>query len=175
MSDLQLLETERLVLSGWRMNQVDDLLRLHGDIRVAQYLDTDGRPWDRVKCTARLALWRDNFASQRMGKLRVERRQDGVLVGRAGFGLHGERAEPEIGYAMFPEFQGNGYATEAASALRDWIFRETDWMYFLGFADMRNAPSLAVLTRIGMVRTHIGELDGQPVQFHIMHRGQLAA
>lgn len=175
MSELDLLETERLVLSGWRMDQVDDLVRLHGDESVARYLDADGAPWDRAKCEARVALWCDNFARHRMGKLRVRRKSDGVLVGRAGFGLHGTRGEPEIGYAMFPEFQGQGYATEAAKALRDWLFRETDWMYFLGFADVRNGPSLAVLNRIGMVPTHVGLLNGQAAQFHIMHKGQLAA
>ncbi len=39
----------------------------------------------------------------------------------------------------YPEHWGNGYATEAAAALRDWIFRETDWDHFIGFADVRNA------------------------------------
>ncbi|HTN61321.1 MAG TPA: GNAT family N-acetyltransferase [Devosia sp.] len=175
MSELNLIESERLVLSGWTMDQVDDLVRLHGDPAVTRYLEGDGAPWDRAKCTARVALWCNNFGSTRMGKLRVRRKSDGVLVGRAGFGLHGERSEPEIGYAMFPEHHGKGYATEAANALRDWIFRETDWMYFLGFADVRNAPSLAVLTKIGMVRTHVAELRGRSVQFHIMHKGQLAA
>jgi RimJ/RimL family protein N-acetyltransferase len=175
MSGLDLIETERLVLSGWEAHQVDDLMRLHGDARVSRYLDADGMPWSREKCESRIVLWRDNFASRRMGKLRVRRKSDGVLVGRAGFGLHGDREEPEIGYAMYPEFQGNGYATEAASALRDWLFRETDWMYFLGFADPRNGPSLAVLTRIGMVRTHVGMLGGHRAQFHIMHKGQLQA
>ena len=175
MSGLDLIGTERLVLSGWTMDQVDDLLRLHGNPDVSRYLKGDGSAWTRGECEARIALWRDNFASHRMGKLRVRRKSDGVLVGRAGFGLHGERGEPEIGYAMFPEYHGNGYATEAARALRDWIFRETDWMYFLGFADVRNAPSLAVLTKIGMVRTHVAGVDGQQTQFHIMHKGQLAA
>ena len=175
MSELTLLETNRLVLSGWSADQVDDLLRLHGNPDVSRYLKGDGAPWTRADCVARVALWRDNFASHRMGKLRVTRRSDGVLLGRAGFGLHGERGEPEIGYALFPEYHGNGYATEAAGALRDWLFAETDWMYFLGFADVRNAPSLAVLSRIGMVRTHVGLVDGQQTQFHIMHKGQLSA
>jgi [ribosomal protein S5]-alanine N-acetyltransferase len=173
MSDLSLIETERLVLGGWRADQLDDLVRLHGDPQVARYLDQEGTPWSRDKAAARLATWIDNFERHRMGKLRVTRKSDGALVGRAGFGLHGERAEPEIGYAMFPQYHGKGYASEAAAALRDWIFRDTEWMYFLGFADIRNAPSLAVLSKIGMVRTHVGELDGQACQFHIMHKGML--
>ena len=38
MSSLDLFETERLVLSGWRMDQVDDLVRLHGNPDVSRYL-----------------------------------------------------------------------------------------------------------------------------------------
>lgn len=173
MSELTLLETDRLTLSGWRMDQVDDLVRLHGDERVSRYLDGNGAPWSMEKSAERVALWIDNFAKHRMGKLRVTRKSDGAMVGRAGFGLFGPAGEPEIGYAMFPAHHGNGYATEAASALRDWIFRETDWMYFLGFADIRNAPSLRVLEKIGMVRTHVAELDSQPCQFHILHKGMV--
>ncbi|WP_108395651.1 GNAT family N-acetyltransferase [Devosia submarina] len=170
MNDLRLFETDRLILSGWREDQLDDLLALHGDPRVARYLDADGRPWSLEKAEARLAVWRDNFAQHRMGKLRLVRKSDGVFIGRAGFGLFGDKGEPEIGYALLPAYHGQGYATEAASGLRDWIFRETDWDYFLGFADVRNSASLAVLARIGMEKTHVGILDNQECQFHILRK-----
>ncbi len=45
MTDLDLLETDRLVLSGWRRDQIDDLVRLHGDPIVARYLTGHGEPW----------------------------------------------------------------------------------------------------------------------------------
>jgi RimJ/RimL family protein N-acetyltransferase len=170
MSDLALFETDRLVLSGWRADQLGDLIALHGDPLVARYLDADGQPWSRSKAEARLAIWMDNFARHRMGKLRLIRKSDGAFVGRAGFGLFGDRQEPEIGYALLPAFHGQGYATEAASGLRDWLFRETDWTYFLGFADVRNTASLAVLGRIGMEKTHVAVIDDQPCQFHIMRK-----
>lgn len=170
MSDLALFETDRLVLSGWRADQLGDLIALHGDALVARYLDADGQPWNSSKAEARLAIWMDNFAQHRMGKLRLIRKCDGAFVGRAGFGLFGDKGEPEIGYALLPTFHGQGYATEAASGLRDWLFRETDWTYFLGFADVRNTASLAVLGRIGMERTHVAVIDDQACQFHIMRK-----
>ena len=170
MNSLELFETDRLVLSGWREDQLDDLLALHGDPLVARYLDADGQPWSREKAAARLAIWRDNFAQHRLGKLRLTRKSDGAFIGRAGFGLFGNKEEPEIGYALLPEFHGQGYATEAARGLRDWIFRETKWDYFLGFADVRNTASLAVLGRIGMEKTHVAVIDEQPCQFHIMRK-----
>ena len=38
MNDLDLIETNRLVLSGWRADQIEDLVRLHGDPVVARLL-----------------------------------------------------------------------------------------------------------------------------------------
>jgi ribosomal-protein-alanine N-acetyltransferase len=171
MSDLTLLETDRLVLSGWRPDQIEDLYRLHGDPIVARYLKDHGQPWTKEEMDEALAHWIDLFETQRMGKLRVTRKSDGVLVGRCGFGVYGADRVPEIGYSLYPEHWGNGYAFEAASALRDWYFRETDRPFFLGMADVRNESSLKVLRRIGMTETHVDHNeDGHYVQFFIYPR-----
>lgn len=170
MSEDLLFETERLRLGGWRADQIDDLMRLHGDPVVARYLKGHGQPWTREEAEESLKLWIELYATQRLGKLRVTRKTDGVLVGRAGYGIYPPTGEPEIGYALYPEHWGNGYAFEAASGLRDWLFRQTDWDHFIGMADVRNAPSLAILTAIGMTRTHVEADDHGNVQFHILNR-----
>lgn len=159
MTDLTLLETDRLVLSGWRADQIDDLYRLHGDPVVARYLTEHGKPWTKEEMNSALAHWIMLFERQQMGKLRVTRKSDGVLVGRCGFGVEGVEEIPEIGYSLFPEFWGNGYVYEAASGLRDWYWRETVRPYFIGMADVRNEASLKVLRKIGGVFTHIGPND----------------
>lgn len=148
------LETERLVLSTWRPEQIDDLLALHGDPRVTQYLDAQGGVWTREKAQKALDRWADEFARERMGKLRVTLKTGDSFVGRAGYGLYTPTGEPEIGYAMLPEHWGKGYALEASIGLRDWIFRETRWDHFIGLADLRNEPSLSILRRLGMIETY---------------------
>ena len=168
--DLTLIETDRLWMTGWSEDQVGDLLRLHGNADTARYLSADGHAWTPDECAENVATYIDNFRTHRMGKLRLIRKSDGAFVGRAGFGLMEPNDEPEIGYALLPENRGQGYATEAASALRDWLFRETDWQYFIGFADVRNAASRKVLRGIGMIETHVGLLDGITGQFHIMRK-----
>jgi ribosomal-protein-alanine N-acetyltransferase len=155
-TDLVLLETDRLILSGWHLDQVADLYRLHGDPTVARYI-AHGRPWTREEMDSALGHWIELFKRQKMGKLRVTRKADGVLVGRCGFGVYGEEATPEIGFSLFPEFWGNGYIFEAASSLRDWYWRETDRNHFIGLADVRNENSLKVLRKLGGVYTHTGD------------------
>lgn len=169
MNDLDLIETDRLVLSGWRDDQLADLLRLHGDPRVARFLRAGGLIWTEAECRAALRSWIDLFATRQLGKLRVTRKADGVLVGRAGFGLYGPTGEPEIGYSLFPEFWGNGYASEAAAGLRDWAFGQ-GYSGFIGLADIRNAASLKVLRRIGLKDTYRGIFNRQVCQFLKMDR-----
>jgi ribosomal-protein-alanine N-acetyltransferase len=171
MSDLTLLETDRLVLSGWTMDQVDDLVRLHGNPNISRYLTLSGEPWTQDQARKAVEHWIELFQARRLGKMRLTRKSDGRFIGRAGYGIYPPTDEPELGFALFEEFQGQGYATEAATALRDWIFRETGAPQFLGFADTRNAPSLAVLRKIGMVPTRVEvEPKGLLCQFHIYER-----
>ncbi|WP_338722666.1 GNAT family N-acetyltransferase [Devosia sp. XK-2] len=168
---LDLFETERLVLSGWRMDQLDDLVALHGNPNVSRYLTASGAPWTREQAESALKGWIDLFDTRQLGKLRLTRKSDGKFIGRAGFGIYPRTGEPEIGYALFEDFHGAGYAMEAAAGLRDWIFRETDAPHFIGFADTRNAPSLAILKKIGMEETHVEtEPGGLTCQFHIYRR-----
>ncbi|HQZ11794.1 MAG TPA: GNAT family N-acetyltransferase [Devosia sp.] len=154
MSNLDLIETDRLVLSGWRPDQAEDLYRLHGDPAVALYLSQEGKPWTKDEMDEALAEWIELFERQKMGKLRVTRKSDGVLIGRCGFGVEGPEEIPEIGFSLYPEFQGKGYGYESAAAVRDWYWRETDRPYFIGVADPRNAASLGLLRKLGGVYTH---------------------
>ncbi|WP_375598146.1 GNAT family N-acetyltransferase [Devosia sp. Naph2] len=168
---LDLFETERLVLSGWRMDQLDDLLALHGNPNVSRYLSLSGAPWTREQAETALRGWIELFETRQLGKLRLTRKSDGKFIGRAGYGIYPRTGKPEIGYALFEDYHGAGYATEAAAGLRDWIFRETAAPHFIGFADTRNAPSLAVLKKIGMEETHVEvEPNGLTCQFHIYRR-----
>ena len=168
MSGLELLETERLVLSGWRHDQVDELVRLHGDAEISRYLSASGAPWSRQQCAEALAGYVELYETRQLGKLRATRKSDGVLVGRAGFGMH--EGEPELGYALYREFWGQGYASEAALGLRDWFFDGNRGERFLGVVDVRNAASLKVLHRVGMVDTYIGDYEGAECQYLEMRK-----
>jgi RimJ/RimL family protein N-acetyltransferase len=56
----------------------------------------------------------------------------------------------EVGYAFNPEFQGNGYATEACRALLPLAFDGLGLHRIIGRIDARNLASANVLRRLGM-------------------------
>lgn len=168
-----LIETERLLLQSWEPDQLDDVIALHSDPVVAQYLTAAGTPWSAAYARDSLASWIELFNTRRLGKLRAVRKSDARFIGRAGFGIYPHTGEPELGYTFFREYWGQGYATEAAAGLRDWYFAHTDATHFIGLADIRNIASITVLKKIGMTPTHISEAEpGFTVQFLIMERGQ---
>jgi [ribosomal protein S5]-alanine N-acetyltransferase len=57
--------------------------------------------------------------------------------------------DPEIGYGLLPEFQRQGYATEAVAALVEWIFQHPHVRSVNAQTFPDHKGSLAVLARIG--------------------------
>jgi [ribosomal protein S5]-alanine N-acetyltransferase len=81
------------------------------------------------------------------------------MIGSAGFhgppGINGKKdpAAVELGYTIFEPHRGRGYATEAAQALMDWAVAEKGIRRFIASVAPTNAPSLAIVKKLGFVET----------------------
>jgi RimJ/RimL family protein N-acetyltransferase len=115
----------------------------------------------------RIAQLRKDPAVQRWLARAIIRREGGVLVGNIGFhgepGVNaaGEARALEIGYGILPEHRRQGYATEAVDALVGWA-RTQGIDHFVASVAPDNVPSLAIIRKLGFVRTgqHIDPEDG---------------
>jgi RimJ/RimL family protein N-acetyltransferase len=58
--------------------------------------------------------------------------------------------ETELGWTLRREAWGQGYATEAARACRDWAFRSFELPYLISLIEPDNVRSTAVAKRLGM-------------------------
>ncbi|MBD0329853.1 MAG: GNAT family N-acetyltransferase [Thermoleophilia bacterium] len=103
-------------------------------------------------------------------------REDGrPMVGHAGF--HGPPgvnavARPdavELGYTIFPPYRGRGYASEAVRALIGWARGERGIRRFVASVAPDNAPSLAIVRKLGFVETgrHWDEEDGEELELQL--------
>ena len=59
--------------------------------------------------------------------------------------------EPELGWFLFDGFEGQGFATEAATALRDWAFGPRGLTTIVSYIDAANTASQAIAGRLGGV------------------------
>lgn len=167
--DNAILETERLVLSPWGEDAEAELFALHNDPEVARFLDPQGRGWSREKIAQRLAGWQRDFRSHGLGKQRLTRKSDGAFVGRAGISLLAG-GKPELGYSLVRMHWGQGYATEIATGLSDWLFATREFASLIAYAHVDNVASRRVLEKIGMTPTHVAEHNGMPHQYYRKER-----
>ena len=79
--------------------------------------------------------------------------EDGMYIGNLCYkGLEADK-NPEIGYGIFDEFQGRGYATEAASLAIKWAFNHPEVKAVEAETDINNAASQKVLEKCGFKAT----------------------
>ncbi|MDO7846519.1 GNAT family protein [Hymenobacter sp. M29] len=86
-------------------------------------------------------------------QIAIARRDDDELLGDCA--LHRQGHEPriaEIGITLAPRWQGQGYAGEALQGLLRFCFAELGLHRVVALVDPRNAPSVALMERVGMRR-----------------------
>jgi RimJ/RimL family protein N-acetyltransferase len=159
------LTSERLCFHPWDPDDFPLLAALHSDPEVQHFLQMGDPPWDDPYLRAKFDGFRNDYAVHGWTKFKVTDR-DGVFLGRAGFGLFGPTGELELGYSFMRHLWGMGYATEAAGALLNWIYRVEPIDHVIGFAVAENRASRRVLEKAGMSFTAVREVDGIPNAFY---------
>lgn len=82
-----------------------------------------------------------------------------VLIGAVG-GFPKLEGDVEIGYSTVPSYQRQGYGTEAARALVDWLLQQKDVRSVSAQTYPRLPESIKVMERCGMQYVGPGEDDG---------------
>jgi RimJ/RimL family protein N-acetyltransferase len=154
------LETERLLLRMPRLEDAPAAAELLGNAEVMRFLGGETVPPEDVPTVVQ--KWIDRWALNDVGPFVIERREDGRFVGRAGVLVWDTRtwthctlaeareyAQPEIGWALARVYWGNGYATEAALAVRDWARAERGLDHLISLIAPDNVASQRVAERMG--------------------------
>lgn len=156
------IRTERLLLRPYRREDLDYLADVASRPEVVRYLYEEVR--DRPEVSAELELRSRLRSIDKEGDrmlLVVERAEDGTVVGDVN--LHYQSArhrQGEVGWVFHPEYQGQGYATEAASEMLRLGFEELGLHRIAARCDARNTASVGVMERLGMRReAHLVEKE----------------
>lgn len=168
------IETSRLRLRRYTAGEEKLVYRLMSDPRVMRFYP---EPYD-VERSRRVFDWiLDSYERHGYCFLAVERKSDDRYIGHVGL-LHWDdvdaREDVEVAYLLLPEYWGQGYATEAARACRDWAFENLAADRVVSFIDVHNAPSIAVAQRNGMSRLKRLEQNrlGRPIYVYGITREQ---
>jgi RimJ/RimL family protein N-acetyltransferase len=153
------LETERLVLRDFVIEDVDALAACRADERYWRFYDEPDDIRDNAREHVELFVGWQQAEPRTHFQLAIIHKEAGKLIGDCGlrrrdevsFGISA-LSEADIGYELDPSYWGRGYATEAVRTLVDFGFTQQGldrvWTYCI--AD--NERSWRLMERIGMRR-----------------------
>ena len=150
---IPVVETERLFLRGYELEDFPVFSRIWGDERVVRPLSIG--PLGQEEAWGRFCRYVGHWNLLGFGTWAVVEKSSGEIIGEMGLfdfkrDLGPEfEGDPEQGWAMAPEAQGKGYATESALAALAWgraHFADFDPFCIISPV---NHPSLRVADKAG--------------------------
>jgi RimJ/RimL family protein N-acetyltransferase len=162
------LATQRLRLRMFRESDFPVYETWCANIEIMRYLG--GKTMNRAEAWRHLAYQIGHWTFRGYGYYAVEEKESGRLVGRVGFTNHPGWPGFELGWTIIPEFQGRGFATEAAEMLLPYAFGVLDQPHVMSLIHPNNAPSRRVAEKLGEAIEGETEVLGMPVLIYGMSR-----
>ena len=154
MTEIPTIETERLILRPHTVEDFEAYHALWSNDAVVRFISgvasTREQSWGRMLRVA--GMWHH----MGFGFLAIEEKSSGRFVGEAGFLDMKRDMQPvgtegtlEAGWALMPEVQGKGYATEALRALIGWAEAHFPERPMSCIIDPDNTASLRLAEKLG--------------------------
>ncbi len=140
------LETERLLLRGWRAEDYDDYARFYADGEQSRFV---GGPRDAEGAWRGLALLIGHWQLKGFGYFALEERASGAFVGATGLWRSAGWPEHELGYWVVPAQQGKGYAFEAARRCLDHARADLRLPSLVSYVSPENSASIRLAEKLG--------------------------
>jgi ribosomal-protein-alanine N-acetyltransferase len=168
------LETERLILRGFREEDLDLLTQLMADAEFMQYSLGVYTRDQTAGFLDKIIGWE---RASKPSLLAVELKRERPMLGYCGFFHHPEElpGEVEIGYRLHRAYRNRGLIIEAARAVRDYAFHQLQLPRVISLIHPENIPSRRVAEKMGMILQKEIMFRGFPTHVFAITRGQWLA
>jgi ribosomal-protein-alanine N-acetyltransferase len=146
-----LLETKRLSLRHFVMDDLDNLFSFYSDPDVVRYIPDAPRTYQETK--EELEWFMNGHPKfPELGLWATIYKENGQFIGRCGllpWTIDGQQ-EVEVAFALSKDYWGQGLATEAAQGIVQYGFENLNLSRLICVIDHDNFGSIRVATKIGM-------------------------
>lgn len=171
------MQTERLFLRPWKMDDLEPLAQLNADPRVMEYFPKTLNLEESLKSLKEAIQHFDRYG---FGFWAATLLDQGTFIGFIGL-EHVDFSAPftpaiEIGWRLAFDHWGKGYATEGAKAALKYGFEKLGLREIVSFTAVQNMRSRKVMERIGMHHDPKDDFDhpklpiGHPLRKHVLYR-----
>jgi [ribosomal protein S5]-alanine N-acetyltransferase len=145
-----ILETDRLLLRKFTLNDVDALEKVIGDPVAMEYYPA---PFSRRQVEEWIIRNMRRYEKDGCGLWAMAVRSSGELIGDCGCGVQQVEgvSEMEVAYHTRRDLWGNGFATEAAHACMDYAFNKLGVRRVISMIRPENYRSRRVAEKNGML------------------------
>jgi RimJ/RimL family protein N-acetyltransferase len=148
LSKAPILTAKRLVLRG---PDRDDLPALTRFMTSAPSMKAQGETITAEQAWFGFLAGIGHWHWHGFGFFTVVLKQTGHPVGRVGLIKHSDWPDIELAWHLFDGAEGNGFATEAAMAVKKWAYEDLGLDRLYSYIDCGNTRSQAVARRLGAV------------------------
>ena len=143
------IETSRLILREMSFDDFDSLKAIISDPINMKYYE---QPYDDEGVTRWINWNLTNYQTYGFGLWACILKETGEMIGDCGVTMQfiNKKIRPEIGYHFNINYHNQGYATEAAQAVKKYIFSNTTFKELYTYTTKENLPSRRVAEKNGM-------------------------
>ena len=144
------LQTDRLILRPFTLEDAPEVQRLAGDRAVAASLGDMPHPYEDGVAEEWISAHPQLFDEGKAAQFAIIRRDDNELLGTVSLTIAAQASQAELGYWLGVPYWGNGYCTEAAAEVLRYGFEalELNRIHACHFGS--NPASGRVMQKLGM-------------------------
>ncbi|MDD9908305.1 MAG: GNAT family N-acetyltransferase [Ahrensia sp.] len=144
--DIPVIETDRLILRGWREGDVPAIRELVMNEEATRFIGGTSKYWQPFRT---LCMFIGHWHFRGFSFFAVEEKASGECIGWCGPWKPDGWPDNELGYALRKSSWGKGYATEAAKASLRFAYGSLGWTTAISCIDADNHGSQGVAKHLG--------------------------
>ena len=147
---MKTIETPRLLLRPFTLDDIDASIELNSDPKVMQYIVGEGEPTrENVRSLIEDRTLLD-YEKYGYGRHAIVHKADNRMIGFTGLKYLDDLKEVDVGYRLHSDYWRQGLAYEATQPTVDWGFNELGLKRIVAGALPGNAASIALMKKLGM-------------------------
>jgi [ribosomal protein S5]-alanine N-acetyltransferase len=164
-SQMVVIETPRLIFRNLTWDDLDDLAAIFADPLVTKFYPST-YTYEQTKQWMERMI--DGCEQRGWGLWATIHKSDRKFIGRCGLipQLVDGQQEIEVGYMLTKEYWGQGLATEAAIASRNYGFQQLGFNRLISLIDSGNIASQKVALKNGMKYEKDAQMWGKTVRVY---------